>query len=119
MQSHAHSQLKHHIPQPLFKLTTSPVSHSPQTSSSYFASPNVNKSAYHGHQMNIRPVNSPSNTYFRQTLQGRKKKEKKLHEAVQTIDSQRKSILDLQFQNESLSSKLQEELASREEVEHK
>ncbi|XP_020614715.1 synaptonemal complex protein 1-like [Orbicella faveolata] len=163
MQSQAHRQLKHHIQQPLFKLSTSSVSQSPPTSASYFASPNVNKTAYHGHQLNIRPVNSPSNTYFRQnnprqkeketekvekdmaqsaerihTLHTRlhqeaekirkwemsteieiKEKEKKLQEAVQTIDSQRKSILDLQFQNESLSSKLQEELASREEVEHK
>ncbi|XP_068711308.1 synaptonemal complex protein 1-like [Montipora foliosa] len=164
MQSHSHSQLKHHIPQPLFKLTTSSgVCNSPLTSSSYFASPNGNKSASHGHQLNIRPVNSLSSSYFRpstprqkekenekvekeraqsaeriQSLHTRlhqeaekirkwktsteieiKEKEKKLQEAMQTIDSQRKSILDLQFQNESLSSKLQEELAGREEVEHK
>jgi len=64
MQSHAHSQLKHHIQQPLFKLSTSSVSQSPPTPASYFASPNVSKTAYHGHQLNIRPVNSP-NTYLR------------------------------------------------------
>lgn len=62
MQSHAHNQLKHHIQQPLFKLTTSSAP-SPQTSSSYFASPI--KSVSHGHQLNIRPVNSPSSNYFR------------------------------------------------------
>lgn len=63
MQSHAHNQLKHNIQQPLFKLTTSSASHSPLTSSSYFASPI--KSVSHGHQLNIRPVNSPSSNYFR------------------------------------------------------
>ncbi|PFX31525.1 Synaptonemal complex protein 1 [Stylophora pistillata] len=167
MQSHAHSQLKHHIQQPLFKLTTNsiPQSHTHQAtaSPSPCLSPNFNKSPYHGHLLNIRPMNSPSNSYFRpksprqkekeaeklekdrtqsaeriHSLHTRlhqeadkirkwktsteieiKEKEKKLLEAVQTIDSQRKSILDLQFQNESLSSKLQEELANREEVEHK
>ncbi|CAH3104597.1 unnamed protein product [Pocillopora meandrina] len=164
MQSHAHSQLRHHIQQPLFKLTNSlSQSQTHSTTASQFVSPTVNKSPYHGHQLNIRPVNSPSNSYFRpksprqkekeadkaekdrtqsaeriHSLHTRlhqeaekirkwktsteieiKEKEKKLLEAVQTIDSQRKSILDLQFQNESLSSKLQEELANREEVEHK
>ena len=72
MQSHAHNQLKHHISQPLFKLTTSSVSHSPITSGSYFASPN--KSASHGHQLNIRPVNSPSNNYFRPSTPRQKEK---------------------------------------------
>lgn len=79
MQSHAHSQLKHHIPQPLFKLTTSSVSHPPLTSGSYFASPNVNKSASHGHQLNIRPVNSPSSTYFRPNTPRQKEKGEQYH----------------------------------------
>lgn len=76
MQSHAHSQLKHHIQQPLFKLTTSSLSQSQpqQTTASYFASPNINKSAHHGHQLNIRPVNSPSNSYFRQRSPRQKEK---------------------------------------------
>lgn len=79
MQSHAHSQLKHHIPQPLFKLTTSSVSHSPLTSGAYFASPNVNKSASHGHQLNIRPVNSPSSNYFRPNTPRQKEKGEQYH----------------------------------------
>ncbi|CAB4012531.1 synaptonemal complex 1-like, partial [Paramuricea clavata] len=46
-------------------------------------------------------------------------KTKKLQDANQTIDCQKKSILELQFQNEKLSSKLQEEIAGQIELEQK
>ena len=45
--------------------------------------------------------------------------ERKLHEATCVIESLRKSTLELQIQNESLSLKLQEELANREEIKQK
>ncbi|XP_046845559.1 synaptonemal complex protein 1-like [Xenia sp. Carnegie-2017] len=48
-----------------------------------------------------------------------KDKTKKLIDANFTIESQRKSILELQFQNEKLSTKLQEEIAGQVELEHK
>lgn len=74
MQSHAYNQLKHHIPQPLFKLTTSSVCPSP--SSSCLSSPNGSRSASHGNQLNIRPVNSPSSSYFRPSTPRQKEKGK-------------------------------------------
>ena len=77
MQSHAHSQLRHHIQQPLFKLTNSlSQSQTHSTTASQFVSPTVNKSPYHGHQLNIRPVNSPSNSYFRPKSPRQKEKGK-------------------------------------------
>ncbi|XP_076445569.1 uncharacterized protein LOC143283270 isoform X2 [Babylonia areolata] len=45
-----------------------------------------------------------------------KHKDKKLSEANITIESLRKSILELQLENENLSSKLQDEMSNREEV---
>ncbi|XP_071115241.1 synaptonemal complex protein 1-like [Haliotis cracherodii] len=45
-----------------------------------------------------------------------KQKEKKIHEASTTNESLRKSILELQLQNENLSLKLQEEMGNREEI---
>lgn len=51
-----------------------------------------------------------------QTEMEMKHKEKKLSEANQTIESLRKSILELQLENENLSTKLQDELSCREET---
>ncbi|RMX58607.1 hypothetical protein pdam_00006430 [Pocillopora damicornis] len=142
MQSHAHSQLRHHIQQPLFKLTNSlSQSQTHSTTASQFVSPTVNKSPYHGHQLNIRPVNSPSNSYFRPKSPRQKEKEAdkaekdrtqsaerihslhtRLHQEAEKIRKWKTSTeieIKEKFQNESLSSKLQEELANREEVEHK
>ncbi|XP_078329240.1 uncharacterized protein LOC144624005 [Crassostrea virginica] len=48
-----------------------------------------------------------------------KQKDKKIKEATHTIESLRKSILELQLQNESLSLRLQEEISSREEILHR
>lgn len=45
-----------------------------------------------------------------------KQKEKKIQEANQTIDSLRKSILELQLQNENLSMNFKEEINNREEI---
>lgn len=45
-----------------------------------------------------------------------RQKDKKILEATQTVESLRKSILELQLQNESLSLKLQEEIGSREDI---
>ena len=45
-----------------------------------------------------------------------KQKDKKLSDAMQTIDTLRKSILELQFQNESVSTKLQEEKSMHQET---
>ncbi|XP_067675629.1 synaptonemal complex protein 1-like [Haliotis asinina] len=45
-----------------------------------------------------------------------KQKEKKIHEASTTNESLRKSILELQLQNENLSLKLQEEMSNREDI---
>ncbi|XP_052811058.1 synaptonemal complex protein 1-like [Mya arenaria] len=45
-----------------------------------------------------------------------KQKERKIQETSQTIDTLRKSLLDLQLQNESLSMNLQEEMSSKEEI---
>ncbi|KAK2187874.1 hypothetical protein NP493_152g03006 [Ridgeia piscesae] len=45
-----------------------------------------------------------------------KQKERKIQESNRTIDCLRKSMLEQQLQNESLSLKLQEEIASREEI---
>lgn len=45
-----------------------------------------------------------------------KQKERKILDANQTIDSLRKSMLELQLQNENLSLKLQEEIGNREEI---
>ncbi|XP_046580118.1 synaptonemal complex protein 1-like isoform X2 [Haliotis rubra] len=45
-----------------------------------------------------------------------KQKEKKIHEASTTNESLRKSILELQLQNENLSLKLQEEMGNREDI---
>ncbi|KAL8613720.1 hypothetical protein ACOMHN_029812 [Nucella lapillus] len=51
-----------------------------------------------------------------QTEMDMKHKDKKLGEANVTIESLRKSILELQLENENLSTKLQDELGNREEV---
>ncbi|XP_062591495.1 synaptonemal complex protein 1-like, partial [Saccostrea cucullata] len=48
-----------------------------------------------------------------------KQKDKKIKESTHTIESLRKSILELQLQNESLSLRLQEEITSREEILHR
>ncbi|XP_063403824.1 synaptonemal complex protein 1-like isoform X1 [Mytilus trossulus] len=45
-----------------------------------------------------------------------RQKDKKIQEATQTVESLRKSVLELQLQNESLSLKLQEEMGSREDI---
>ena len=46
-------------------------------------------------------------------------KERNLQDAMKTIDSLRKSILELQFQNEELSTKLHEREMEKEETQHK
>ncbi|XP_064615819.1 synaptonemal complex protein 1-like [Liolophura sinensis] len=51
-----------------------------------------------------------------QTEMELKKKESQVSEAVQTIESLRKSILELQLQNENLSLKLQDEKTNQEEI---
>ncbi|XP_023227665.1 synaptonemal complex protein 1-like isoform X1 [Centruroides sculpturatus] len=45
-----------------------------------------------------------------------KLKEKKLNDSLQVIESQRKSLLELQLQNESLSQRLSEEMDNRQEI---
>ncbi|XP_060584167.1 E3 ubiquitin-protein ligase TRAIP-like [Ruditapes philippinarum] len=45
-----------------------------------------------------------------------KQKDRKIQESSHTIDSLRKSILDIQLQNESLSMTLQEEISNREDI---
>ena len=48
-----------------------------------------------------------------------KQKERSLSDAIQTIDSLRKSIIELQFQNEEFSSKLHNKEIEKEETEQK
>ncbi|KAJ8032624.1 Synaptonemal complex protein 1 [Holothuria leucospilota] len=48
-----------------------------------------------------------------------KQQEQKLRDSLQTVESQRKSLLELQLQNETLSGKLQEEIDGRAELEEK
>ncbi|XP_060556827.1 putative leucine-rich repeat-containing protein DDB_G0290503 [Ruditapes philippinarum] len=51
-----------------------------------------------------------------QTELDMKQKDRKIQESSHTIDSLRKSILDIQLQNESLSMTLQEEISNREDI---
>ncbi|XP_045196675.2 interaptin-like [Mercenaria mercenaria] len=51
-----------------------------------------------------------------QTELDMKQKDRKIQESSHTIDSLRKSILDIQLQNESLSMALQEEISNREDI---
>nr|AUO17246.1 synaptonemal complex protein 1 isoform 2 [Branchiostoma lanceolatum] len=56
------------------------------------------------------------NKWKHQTEMQIQQRERKIQDTQQTIDSQRKSILELQLQNENLSSKLQEEIDGRVEI---
>ncbi|XP_015760651.1 PREDICTED: uncharacterized protein LOC107339830 [Acropora digitifera] len=99
MQSHAYNQLKHHIAQPVFKLTTSSVCPSP--SSSYLSSPNGSKSTPHGNQLNIRPVNSPSSSYFRPSTPRQKEKENEKAEKERKQSAERIQSLHTRLHQEA------------------